>query len=315
VIEGVGPTRRQARWAGRSVMEARSMLRQAQGVALFLVVTSIGCRPGAPNAEPVGADPSPVADPMGPPAVVAAAAAGPEATDPFEWMEPALAREITDWRKGTVPPAFLLRFSHRPPPEPMMCGMRALGDLVDDYISRIIDADLLEALLLDSRADAVCVQAAGRRLLDTHGTKTVRTVLASRRGEWAHRPEVATMAQLLTAPYARVKVAAIEKSEVDREQAQAVLTGLKADLERGDSWARAYRRASELLPNVRRGGTLVGYRFDGLIAETGFDLLYRRLAIELDLAHVRALFAAKGGTHVWETADAYWLYHAEAFDK
>ena len=51
----------------KSAVEARSMFSRGLGVALFLLVTSIGCRPSAPNAEPIGAGPAPVADPSEPP--------------------------------------------------------------------------------------------------------------------------------------------------------------------------------------------------------------------------------------------------------
>src|SRR5262245_39090905 len=263
----------------------------------------MGCRPGTPNAAPVSADPTSGVGPSGPPpapVVIVPPAPRPAAADAIEWPDQILAREITEWKKGTAAPAKLLRFPHRPPPDPMMCGLRAFGDSVDDYISRIADPDLLEALLLDRGADSACVQAAARRLLDTRGTKTVRAILAARQGEWNHRTEVATLAQLLTASYARVKVAAIDKSDVEPERAQSVLSGLKAGLGSGDPWAQAYRRASESLPNARGGGTFVGYRYDGLISPNGFDLMYRWNAGELESAHVRALFAAKGGTHIWE---------------
>jgi hypothetical protein len=298
--------------------ERRSILGRGLGVATFLLVTCMGCRPGTPNAEPVSADPASGVGPSGPPpapVVVVPPAPRPAAADAIEWPEGTLAREITEWKKGTAAPPKLLRFPHRPPPDPMMCGLRTFGDSVDDYISRIADPDLLEALLLDPGADSACVQAAARRLLDTRGTKMVRAILAARQREWNRRPEVATLAQLLTASYARVKVAAIDKSDVEPGRAQSVLNGLKADLERGDPWARAYIRAYESLPDTRRGGTLIGYRYDGLISPNGFDLMYRWNAGELESAHVRALFAARGGTHIWESADAYWLYHTEAFDE
>jgi hypothetical protein len=39
------------------------------------------------------------------------------------------------------------------------------------------------------------------------------------------------------------------------------------------------------------------------------------VAAELDPARLRQLFAARGGTHVSETADAFSPYHAESLDE
>jgi hypothetical protein len=197
------------------------------------------------------------------------------------------------------------------------------GATVGDYISRISDDELLRALLFDPRADAPCVRAAARRLLELRGVKEVRAMLADRRrtnpGDFTGT-ELATLTQLLTSPYARVRVASVDKKDVPKEAAEKALAGFKADLAAGIPWQRAYRTAADLLFDKERsrkegGGwrTFLCYRYDGLISPAGFDLLDRRISDQLDAGHVRKLFEAKGDVHRLDTADAFWLYYVEAY--
>lgn len=83
--------------------------------------------------------------------------------DPFEDLDVGLGKEIRGWKKGDQPPARLLRFPDGPPASLPVCGMRVLGDDVGDYISRVTDLGLLEALLFDWPADQACVHSTARR--------------------------------------------------------------------------------------------------------------------------------------------------------
>jgi hypothetical protein len=199
--------------------------------------------------------------------------------------------------------------------------LRHFGSVVGDYISGINDDDLLQALIFDSQADARCIRAAARRLLELRGIKRVREIMADRRkvkpGDF-ESTELATLAQLLTSPYVRVRLATLDKKNVSKEAAEKTLTGLKANLDARMSWEKAYEKAADALSDKagseREGGsrTFLCYRYDGLISPTGFDLLDRSISIELPPEHVRKLFDAKIGVHRLDTDERYWLYFVEA---
>jgi hypothetical protein len=245
----------------------------------------------------------------------------PAGADPFDGLDAALVKEITGWKTGSPPPTRLLRFPHGRI-DPPVCGMRAWGDAVSDYISRITDTDLLKALVFDPRADDACFRAAVRRLLEVSGVREVRATVAERRKADPaafSRAGLATLTQLLASPYARVKVAHLDKKDAAKGLAEKALLGLKSELVTGQPWARAYQRAADQLLDTRRaqaeGGwrTFLCYEYDGLIAPTGFDLLDHRISDRLRPDHIRKLFEAKGGVHLLETEDGYWLYYVEEF--
>lgn len=242
--------------------------------------------------------------------------------DLFAGLHPGLVREITGWRKGSPPPGRLLRFPDGPPALLLGPCLPVFGSSVGDYVSRIGDEELLKALLFDPQADAVCVRAASRRLLELRGVQVLRAILAERRktdpADFA-RVELATLTQLLASPYVRLRVASLDKKDVPREQAETALADLKTALVAAVPWERAYGKAADLLfdkeRSRREGGgwrTFLCYRYDGLVSPTGFDLLDRRISDQLDPSHVRKLFEAKAVVHRLETAAEYWLYYVEA---
>jgi hypothetical protein len=249
----------------------------------------------------------------------------PEQGDVFAGLDRGLVGEITAWQKGNPPPPRLLHFPEGPPAVPPLCGLPVFGASVEDYVSRISNGELLRALLFDPRANTACVRACARRLLELRGVTEVRAMLAERRrtnpGDFAGT-ELATLNQLLTSPYVRIRVASIEKKDVPKEAADKALAALQADLAEGVPWQQAYRTAADLLFDKERsrkegGGwrTFLCYRYEGLVSPTGFDLLNRRISDQLDAGHVRKLFEAKRNVHRLETADAWWLYYVEASYK
>jgi hypothetical protein len=256
-------------------------------------------------------------------AVLVTALALAQQPDPFAGLDRGLVGEITAWKKGSPPPRRLLQFPDGPPAVPPVCGLLVFGAAVGDYVSRMTDEELLKALLFDPRADAACVRSAARRLLELRGVRHVRAMLADRRKTNAADSagtELATLTQLLASPYARVRVASLDKKDATKEVAEKALAVLKADLAAGVAWDRAYRAAADLLFDKERsqkegGGwrTFLCYRYDGLISPTGFDLLDRRISGQLPSNHIDKLFEGKGGVHHLETADAYWMYYVETF--
>jgi hypothetical protein len=246
--------------------------------------------------------------------------------DPFAGLDADLAKEITAWKDGTPPPARLLRLpdGRLPQPAPLHCDLRAWGDSVDDYISKITNVELLKALVFDNRADPPCFRAAVRRMLEISGVKGVRAILAARRSTHAadfdSRPELATLAQLLASPYVRVKVAFLDRNDVPADAAEQSLRGLEADLTAGVPWQRAYAKAANQVLDKERsrkegGGwrTFLCYQYDGLVSPTGFDPLTYRISDRLKPDHIRRLFEAKGGTRRFVTPTGFWLYHTEAY--
>jgi hypothetical protein len=243
--------------------------------------------------------------------------------DSFPSLDRDLVAEIKGWKNGDPPPRKLLRFPDGPPALPPLSGMSVFGSGVGDYVSRINDQELLKSLLFDTKADPACVQAAASRLIDLRGVKAVKSILA----DWRKKnpadfvsTELATLSQLLASQYLRVQVASLEKKDVPKEVADKALTSLKGDLAAGVPWDRAYRKAADSLfdkeASQKQGGgwrTFLCYRYKGVISETGFNVLDRRISDKLHPDHVRKLFEAKGGILQFETADMYWLYYIEAF--
>ncbi len=240
---------------------------------------------------------------------------------PFGGFDQQLLNEIASWKEGNPPPRKLLQFPFGPPEFPPICGMRAPGSAVEDYIARINDDELLKALLFDIHADTDCVRWVCYRLIELRGVKAVRDMLADRRKSHPadfQQKELATLVQLLASPYARIRVASLNKKDVSKDAGEKVLEGLRADLSAGIAWGTAYGKASDLLPDearTRKEGhriTLLCYQYDGLVSPTGFDLWTRFICDRLDPEHIRKLFEVKDHVQRHETATTYWIYFVEA---
>ena len=236
-------------------------------------------------------------------------------------LDRSLVQEIAVWKKGDPPPRRLLKYPDGPPLLPPLCGMRAFGCAVEDYVSHIRDVEFLKTLVFDPQADNACFHAASSQLLQRRGVNDLRAIRAERHksdpGDF-NRSELATLTQLLTSPYARILVASLDKKDASKDLAEKALESLTTDLAAGITWHMAYRKAADLLPDRERaqkeGGwrTLLCYCYDGLVSPTGFDLLTRTMSDRLDPGHVRKLFEAKGRVHRLETETAYWVYFVEA---
>jgi hypothetical protein len=234
-----------------------------------------------------------------------------------------LVRDIKAWRKGDAPPARLLRFPEGKLPTGLECGLRVLGSEVVDYISRIEDADLLAALIFDRRAQADTFRAAVSRLSELKGVGHLARLLADKRqtepAAFTHS-ELAVLSQLLRSPYVGIKVARVLPEDMEPEKAESALQALKKDLQAGMSWADAYRKHADLHPDLRARAenprstrTLVCYHCDGSVSPDGFDIRTYWTRESLPLEHLRELFRAKGGTHIFKGAGGVYLYHVENY--
>jgi hypothetical protein len=251
-----------------------------------------------------------------------AALALADTPDPFPWLVPGLAREITSWKEGRRPPRRLLQFPDGPPAGLPVCGMPVFEAEVGHYVSRIGNDELLKSLMFDPQANDACIRASARRLLELRGVTYMRTLLADKQKtdptEFA-RAELATLTQLLVSPYVRVRAASIDKKDVPKDRAEKTLAALKADLAAKVPWNEAYGKAADSISDTERsrrdGGsrTFLCYRYDGLMSSVGFDLLNRQITQELDPNHIRKLFEVGWGIHRMDTRDRYWLYYVEAF--
>jgi hypothetical protein len=273
---------------------------------LVLALLVAGCaQPDAPDASDDDAPTAQQAEPDPGP--------DPELEPPsFDGLDPAVVRAIVGWKKGDPPPAALVGFRDPPPPPPMMCGLRCIGSHVSDYVRRVTDPDLLEALLFDPRATDACARAAGGRLIEVRGVGRVREVIAARRladPAALGRPEPAALAKLVDGPCARIRVASASTGQADELEA---LRGLQADLGRGVGWHKAYMRAAYGEPESRDPSARIRYAYAGVITPDRFDVVYRYSVTGLEADHVRRVFEVKRGTHIWESADTTWLYRIEA---
>jgi hypothetical protein len=233
-----------------------------------------------------------------------------------------LMREIKSWRKGDVPPARLLKFPDGKIDAILGCGLRVIGSDVADYIWKIEDADLLAALMFDYRSEADTFHAAVSRLIKLKGVGHVSRLIEERRktepGAFA-RSELAVLSQLLRAPYIAVQVARIAPEDMPPDKAESALEAMKADLQAGAPWADAYRKHSDLHPDMRDRAkdprsvrTLICYLYDSTVSPSGFDIVTYRTAESLPTEHLRVLFRAKRGTHIFRATDGVYLYHIQS---
>ena len=237
------------------------------------------------------------------------------AASAFAQLDPALLQQAGNWKSGETPPARLLKFPDGKLDQPWVCGMRATGSEVGDYIAQIKNTELLSALILDYRAQPETVHAAVTQLITLDGTTNVARLLASHPQE-STRTELAVLAQLLRFPYAAIQVARIAGDNMDLTTAERVLTGMCADLNAGISWADAYRKTADQNPDLndrakdpRSCRTLVSYLYDGVVSPSGFDILNYRVAADLRPVHLQEVFRAKRGTVILKTEGAVYLYH------
>jgi hypothetical protein len=234
-----------------------------------------------------------------------------------------LMRQMKAWRNGDVPPARLLKFPDGKIDTIPGGGLRAIGSEVGDYIWKIEDADLLAALMFDYRAQGDTFHAAASRLITLKGVGHVSRLLAERRktepGVFA-RSELAVLSQLVRAPYVAVQVARIAPEDMPPDKAETALQAMRTDLQAGASWADAYRKHSDLHPDMRDRAkdpksvrTLICYLYDSTVSPTGFDIVTYRTAENLPTEHLRELFRAMRGSHIFRAADGVYLYHVGSY--
>jgi hypothetical protein len=232
-------------------------------------------------------------------------------------------RQIKTWRKGDAPPARLLKFPDGKIDTIPGCGLQVIGSEVSDYIGKIQDADLLAALMFDYRAQADTFHAAVSRLITLKGIGYVSRLLAERRktepGAFG-RSELAVLSQLVRSPYIAVQVARIAPEDMPPDKAESALLAMQADLRGGAVWADAYRKHSDLHPDMRDRAkdprsvrTLICYLYDSTVSPSGFDIVTYRTAKSLPTQHLRELVRAKGGTHIFRAADGVYLYHIKSY--
>src|SRR5579864_1387751 len=155
-------------------------------------------------------------------------------------LDGSMIRDIKAWKPGSAPPARLLKFPDGRIDTIPGCGLRVIGSEVGDYISQIKDADLLAALIFNSRAEADCVREAIRQLIVLKGPGHVaRLFTEKKKADPAalERTELAIPLQLLQSPYVSVKVARIAGEDMDPETAGTVLANMSTELRAGKAWA------------------------------------------------------------------------------
>ena len=148
------------------------------------------------------------------------------------------------------PTTALLKFPDGKIAELPICGLRATGSEVSDYITQLKNPNLLSALLLDSRAQPDTLRAATSQLITLKGTDYVARLLATHPQETA-RSELAILAQLLRSPYAAIQVARITKDDMELSTAERALQEMRADLAAGTPWAAAYAKTADKHPDLK----------------------------------------------------------------
>jgi len=234
-----------------------------------------------------------------------------------------LTGQIKTWRKGDAPPARLLKFPDGKIDTMIDCGLRTIGSEVGDYIWEIQNPDLLATLMFDNRSQPETFRAAASRLISVKGVGHVSGLLAEKRKtepDAFARSEFAVLSQLLRSPYIAVQVARFLPEDMKPDKAETALQAMRTDLLAGMSWADAYRKHSDLHPDMRDRAkdpksvrTLLCHLYDSTVSPTGFDIVTYRTAENLPTEHLRELFRAKRGTHIFKTADGVYLYHIQSY--
>jgi hypothetical protein len=241
----------------------------------------------------------------------------------FAELDTNLVRSIKSWRKGDAPPACLLKFPNGKSEATPECGLPVIGSAVDDYVSHIQDTDLLAALVFDELAQSDTFHAAVSRLITLKGVGHLSRLLAERRKAESSaftRSDLAVLSQLLRSPYITMQVARIAREDLKPDKAESALQAMRTDLQAGMSWTDAYRKHSDLHPDMRDRAkdpkntrTLVSYLYDSTISPSGFDIVTYRTAESLPVEHLRELFRAKQGTHIFRATDGVYLYHIQSY--
>ena len=120
----------------------------------------------------------------------------------------------------------------------------------------------------------------------------------------------------LTRTAVAIQVARIAPEDMPPEKAESALQAMRTDLQAGASWADAYRKHSDLHPDMRDRAkdprsvrTLICYLYDSTVSPSGFDIVTYRTAESLPTEHLHELFRAKRGTHIFRAVDGVYLYH------
>lgn len=234
-----------------------------------------------------------------------------------------LMLEIKSWRKGDMPPPRLLKFPDGKIDTIPGCGLRVIGSEVGDYVWKIEDADLLASLMFDYRSQADTFHAAASRLITLKGVGHVSRILADRHKtepDVFGRSELAVLSQLVRSSYINIQVARIAPEDMPKKKADTALQAMRVDLRAGASWADAYRKHSDLHPDMRNRAkdprsirTLISYLYNSTISASGFDIVTYSMAEALPLQHLRELFQLKRGTHILQAADGVYLYHIQSY--
>ncbi|MDB5311182.1 MAG: family transposase ISGob1 [Gemmataceae bacterium] len=143
----------------------------------------------------------------------------------------------------------------------------------------------------------------------------------------ARRPPIDSVGSSLRSPCALLKIARFDKDRpVPLAQARDLLRAMRGELLSGGGWKAAYGRASEVLRDEAGhrpgqafwGPTHLSYAFDGSATPGYRDLIGGRdlrtdQYASVPPGHLEVVFEADGGTHLFETEAAIWLYHVEEY--
>jgi hypothetical protein len=238
-------------------------------------------------------------------------------------LDGSIIRDIKTWKRGAAPPSRLLKFPDGQIDKIPECGLRVIGSEVGDYISQIQDADLLAALIFNSRAGADCVREAIRQLIVLKGPGHVARLFTEKQKAdpvALERTELAIPLQLLRSPYVSVKVARIAGEDMDPGRARTVLVNMSTELQAGKAWAVVYGKFAEQNPDTsdrakdpKSTRTLISYLYDAVVSPAGFDILNSRVLQNVPSEDLREIFRAKHGTLVLKSTGGVCLYHIEGF--
>jgi hypothetical protein len=216
--------------------------------------------------------------------------------------------EVKEWKKGDPIPGDL-KISRRCRGDD--CGM--MSDLGLHSIEETQNVGLLRVLVLGKDVDETLFKYAFSRLIDLEGFSQVRSMLVANP---VRRKEHKTLRELFRQPIARIVVAGINDNSMPREDATSVLKKLGGLLDEGMEWKVAFRIVESENPDPKRhevnrwnDGTLVSYKYSGLLTEQRMDVGFQYEVGVIQKSHLERIFRHGAGNLILEGWDGLYLYH------
>ena len=231
-----------------------------------------------------------------------------------------MSRQFNAWKPGQkIPHELLFPNPLAKPIDPGLCEFYACFDSATQLIREVENDALLEAVVYEPRASGQSFTAAVTRLVERKGLVWLSNRLKQ---QTSTRWEQDAFRQMLQSRFLKISIAFIQSGDMPAEDATRALEELRAALDKGAPWRKAYLEVSDRYPDTERRklipnsvSTLISYLYDGWISEFGFDFSQLRMAAYFPAEHLHLVCVLKkGGTLVSSPSGEYLFYVFEVYE-